>query len=153
MTKMRKIICVLVAMAAIIAACSVVWNEVGRNRTIQAELRTVHMTEIEDGMNGEKLTGQELLGKKVKIGGVTLHRAVYYPQAETLCCFFQNADMNKDIYLAANRECNSMILAKEHGISRVLFEGVSVADLSAGVTVDKTDAQFEKSEIITFALT
>ena len=152
MTRKRKILLVLLAMAVLVAVSGLAWQTVGKQQAIQAEVRTARMTQIENTVPDGILSAQELLSQPVKQGGVTLHRAVYYPQAEALVCFFENEDPNRDIYPAALPNCNATILPDAYGITTYIFEDVPADALAGGVVVEMTDWQFESCKPLTFAL-
>ena len=152
MTSKRKILLVLLAMAALVAVSGLAWQTVGKQQAIRAEVRTAHMTQIENTVPDGILSAQELLAQPVKQDGETLHRAVYYPQAQALVCFFENEDPNRDIYPAALPDCNATILPDTYGITAYIFEDVSADALTGGVVVEMTDWQFESCKPLTFAL-
>ena len=152
MTRKRKILLVLLVMAALVAVSGLAWQTVGKQQAIRAEVRTAHMTQIENTVPDGILSAQELLLQPVKQDGVTLHRAVYYPQAEALVCFFENEDPNRNIYPAALPDCNATILPDTYGITAYIFEDVSADALTGGVVVEMTDWQFESCKPLTFAL-
>lgn len=150
MTRKRKILLLLLAVAALGVASGLAWHTVGKQQTIRAEVRTARMAQIENTVPGGILSAQELLSQPVKQDDVTLHRAVYYPQAETLVCFFENEDPNRDIYPAALPDCNATILPESHGVTAYLFEGVPANALADGIIVEMTDWQFESCKPLTF---
>lgn len=148
----RKVLPVLLAMVVLIAVSGLAWQAVGKQQTIHAEVRTARMAQIESTVPDGILSAQELLAQPAAQDGVTLHRAVYYPQAEALVCFFENEDPNRDIYPAALPDCNPTILPDTYGITAHIFEDVPADALSGGVVVEKTDWQFESCTPLTFAL-
>lgn len=152
MTHKRKILLVLLAMAALVTVSGLAWQAVGRQQAIHAEVRTARMTQIENTVPDGILSAQELLAQPVKQDGVTLHRAVYYPQAEALVCFFEKENPNRDIYPAALPDCNATTLPDTYGITTYIFEQVPVDALTGGVVVEMTDWQFESCKPLTFAL-
>lgn len=152
MTHKRKFLLVLLAMAVLVAVSGLAWQTVGKQQTIQSEMRTARMTQIENTVPDGILSAQELLSQPVKQGGVTLHRAVYYPQAEALVCFFENEDPNRDIYPATLPNCNAAILPDAYGITTYIFEDVPADALAGGVVVEMTDWQFESCKPLTFVL-
>lgn len=150
MKRKLQILLVLLAMAALVAVSGLAWQAVGQQQAIHAEVRTAHMTQIESAVPDGILSAQELLLQPIKRSGVTLHRAVYYPQAEALVCFFENEDPNRDIYPAALPDCNATILPNQYGITTYIFEEVPAEALSSGVVVEMTDWQFERCDPIPF---
>lgn len=152
MKRKLQIMLVLLTMAALVAVSGLAWQTVGKQQTIRAEVRTARMTQIENTVPDGILSAQELLSQPIKQGGVTLHRAVYYPQAQALVCFFENEDPNRDIYPAALPVCNATILPDAYGITAYIFEDVPPDALTGGVVVEMTDWQFESCKPLTFAL-
>lgn len=152
MTRKRKFLLVLLAMAVLVAVSGLAWQTVGKQQTIQSEVRTARMTQIENTVPDGILSAQELLSQPVEQDGVSLHRAAYYPQAEALVCFFESEDPNRDIYPAALPNCNATILPDAYGITAYIFEDVPADALTGGVVVEMTDWQFESCKPLTFAL-
>ena len=152
MTRKRNILRVLRAMAVLVAVSGLAWQTVGKQQAIHAEVRTARMTQIENTVPDGILSTQELLAQPVEQNGVTLHRAVYYPQAETLVCFFENEDPNRNIYPAALPDCNATILPDTYGITAYIFEDMPADAITGGVVVEMTDWQFERCDPVTFLL-
>lgn len=150
MTRKRKTLLALLAMAALVAVSGLAWQTAGKQQAIHAEVRTARMTQIENSVPDGILSAQELLAQPVKQDGVTLHRAVYYPQAEALVCFFEDEDPNRNIYPAALPDCNATILPDTYGITAYIFEDVPSDALTGGVVAEMTDWQFESCNPVTF---
>ena len=131
------------AMLVLILTAGFAWRTAGR-------WQVIHMAQVEHTVPDGILQVQELLVRPAKQSGVTLHRAAYYPQAETLVCFFEGEDPNRDIYPAALPNVNPTILPEKHGITVKIFENVPPEALSGGVTVELTDWQFESCRPVTF---
>lgn len=151
--KKRKLVLLLCAMAALVVLSGLAWQAAGRYSAIHAELRTPHMEQVEETLASGTLTRQELLAEPVKKDGVVLHRAAYYPEAQTLVCFLQNADPHRDIYLDRLPDLNYTQTADAYGISTLVFEGVPPEALGGGLVVDRTNWQFESSHPVVFPLT
>ena len=152
MAKTKKLWLAVAAMAALVAISGLAWQAAGKYQAVHAELRTARMEQAEAAAPDGGLQAQELLAQPAAQDGVTLHRAAYYPQAQTLICFFEDEDPNRDIYLAALPDVNATILPEEYGITARVFEDVPPEALSGGIVVDLTDWQFESSHPVTFAL-
>lgn len=150
MTRKRKTLLMLLAMAVLVAVSGLAWQTVGKQQAIHAEVRTARMTQIENSVPDGILSAQELLAQPIEQGGVTLHRAVYYPQAEALVCFFEDEDPNRNIYPAALPDCNATILPDTYGITAYIFEDVPSDALTGGVVAEMTDWQFESCNPVTF---
>lgn len=150
MTRKRKTLLMLLAMAVLVAVSGLAWQTAGKQQAIHAEVRTARMTQIENTVPDGILSAQELLAQPVKQDGVTLHRAVYYPQAEALVCFFEDEDPNRNIYPAALPDCNATILPDTYGITAYIFEDVPADALTGGVVAEMTDWQFESCNPVTF---
>lgn len=150
MTRKRKTLLALLAMAALVAVSGLAWQTVGKQQAIHAEVRTARMTQIENTVPDGILSAQELLAQPIEQGGVTLHRAVYYSQAEALVCFFEDEDPNRNIYPAALPDCNATILPDTYGITAYIFEDVPADALTGGVIAEMTDWQFESCDPVTF---
>lgn len=151
MTKAKQRGLAVAAMLALIIAVYFAWQALGKQQTIHAELRTARMEQAEATAPDGVLQAQELLAGPAEQDGVTLHRAVYYPQARALVCFFEQGDPHRDIYLAALPEAASTALPEEYGITAEIFEDVPPEALAGGVVVDMTDWQFESSHPVLFA--
>lgn len=136
----------------LVALAVVLWHTAGIHRAVHTEVRTAYMDQLEQLLSGGVLTRSELRSNKIKVNGVTLHRAAYYPQAKTLICFLENADPHRDIYLESQPERNGGAFPERHGISYVYFEHVSPADLSGSLIVDLTDWDFETSNPVALPL-
>lgn len=150
MTRKRNILLVLLVMAALVAVSGLAWQTIGRQQAIHAEVRTARMTQIENTVPDGILSEQELLSQPVEQDGVTLHRAVYYPQAEALVCFFENENPNRNIYPVALPGCNPTILPDTYGITTYIFEDVPADALTGGIVAEMTDWQFESCTPLTF---
>ena len=150
--KKRKYILLLCAIFVFMVLAAVAWHKVGVYRAIHAEIRTVHMEQIEQRLGGDKLERQELRESKAEVDGVILHRAVYYPQAETLVCFLENEDPHRDIYLENWPDKNAGTFPERHGISFVYFEGIAPADLNRALIVDMTNWDFDTSNPVSLPL-
>lgn len=151
--KNRKIVLLLCAIAALVVLSGLAWQTAGRYSAIHAELRTVHMEQVEKGLGGGTLARQELLAEPVKKDGVVLHRAAYYPEAQTLVCFLQNVEPHRDVFLERLPNLNYIQTADAYGISTLVFEDVPPDALGGGLVVDQTDWQFESSNPVVFPLT
>lgn len=151
-TNTRKRVLLLFAVLVIAVLAVIIWHTVGVYRAVHAEISTVHMDQLEQQLGGEKLTRQELRNGKVVVDGVTLHRAVYYPQAETLVCFLENENPHRDIYLEGLPDKNGGAFPERHGISFVYFEAVSPADLDRALIVDMTNWDFDTSNPVSLPL-
>ena len=152
MAKTKKLWLAVAAMAALVAISGLAWQAAGKYQAVHAELRTARMEQAEAAAPDGGLQAQELLAQPAAQDGVTLHRAAYYPQAQTLICFFEDEDPNRDIYLAALPAINATILPAEYGLTTAIFEDVPPEALAGGIVVDLTDWQFECSQPVTFAL-
>lgn len=150
MKRRKTIIPAILIIAVLILTAGFAWRTAGRRQIIHTEVRTAHMAQVESTVPDGILQVQELLVRPAKQSGVTLHRAAYYPQAETLVCFFEGEDPNRDIYPAALPNVNPTILPEKHGITVKIFENVPPEALSDGVTVELTDWQFESCHPVTF---
>ena len=144
--KTKNNILLICGILVIAVLAVLVWWNVGKHNAIHAEMRTVHMTEIEATLDGAKLTGQELLPQAVTSDGVTLQRVVYYPQAETLLCFFSKLGAYQSITLGADSSAAASELGQSFGVSTVVFEGVTNASKAGSIEIHRdetTGAQFE----------
>lgn len=151
--KKRRTLPLLLALAALVALSGLAGRSAGRYSAIHAELRTPHMAQVENALASGALARQELLEQPVEQDGVILHRAAYYPEAQTLVCFLQNADPHRDIYLDRLPDLNYTQTADAYGISTLVFEGVPPEALDGGLVVDRTNWQFESSHPVVFPLT
>lgn len=152
MAKTKKLWLAAAAMAALVVISGLAWQAAGKYQAIHANIGTVLMEQAARTAPDGVLQAQELLAEPVEQDGVTLHRAAYYPQAQTLICFFEGEDPNRDIYLAALPDANAIILPEEYGITTEIFEDVPPEALAGGIVVELTDWQFESAHPVTFAL-
>ena len=152
MTRTKKFWLAAAAMAALVVISGLAWQAAGKYQAIHANIGTVLMEQAARTAPDGVLQAQELLAEPVEQDGVTLHRAAYYPQAQTLICFFEGEDPNRDIYLAALPDANAIILPEEYGITTEIFEDVPPEALAGGIVVELTDWQFESAHPVTFAL-
>lgn len=152
MAKTKKFWLAAAAMAALVVISGLAWQAAGKYQAIHANIGTVLMEQAARTAPDGVLQAQELLAEPVEQDGVTLHRAAYYPQAQTLICFFEGEDPNRDIYLAALPDANAIILPEEYGITTEIFEDVPPEALAGGIVVELTDWQFESAHPVTFAL-
>lgn len=152
MAKTKKLWLAVAAMAALVVISGLAWQAAGKYQAIHANIGTVLMEQAARTAPDGVLQAQELLAEPVEQDGVTLHRAAYYPQAQTLICFFEGEDPNRDIYLAALPDANAIILPEEYGITTEIFEDVPPEALAGGIVVELTDWQFESAHPVTFAL-
>ena len=151
MKQTGKIVLAVGAMALLVFGSGLAWQTVGQYQAVHAEVRTAHMSQMENTAPDGILSAQELLAQPAEQDGVTLHRAVYYPQAQALVCFFEQGDPHRNIYLAALPEAASTTLPEEYGITAEIFEDVPPEALAGGIVVDMTDWQFESSHPVLFA--
>lgn len=151
MAKTRNIILAVAAMAVLVFASGFAWQTVGRHQAIHAELRTARMEQAENAAPDGILQAQELLARPAEQQGVTLHRAVYYPQAQALVCFFSGEDPHRDIYLAALPDINPTVLPASYGVTAEIFEDVPPEALAGGVVIELTDWQFESANPVVFS--
>lgn len=152
MTRTKKFWLAAAAMLALAAISGLAWQAAGKYQAIHAKIATVRMEQAARTAPDGVLQAHELLAEPVEQDGVTLHRAAYYPQAQTLICFFEGEDPNRDIYLAALPDANAIILPEEYGITTEIFEDVPPEALAGGIVVELTDWQFESAHPVTFAL-
>ena len=152
MAKTKKFWLAAAAMLALAAISGLAWQAAGKYQAIHAKIGTVRMEQAARTAPDCVLQAQELLAGPLEQDGVTLHRAAYYPQAQTLICFFEGEDPNRDIYLAALPDANAIILPEEYGITTEIFEDVPPEALAGGIVVELTDWQFESAHPVTFAL-
>ena len=152
MAKTKKLWLAVAAMAALVVISGLAWQAAGKYQAIHANIGTVLMEQAARTAPDGVLQAQELLAGPLEQDGVTLHRAAYYPQAQTLICFFEGEDPNRDIYLAALPDANAIILPEEYGITTEIFEDVPPEALAGGIVVELTDWQFESAHPVTFAL-
>ena len=144
----------LLAAGCLVAAAAggLTWWSLGRTQAIHAEVRTAAMEQAESAAPGGILQVQELLSAPVTQSGLTMHRAAYYPEAQALVCFTSGKDMFRDIYLTDLPDCNGTSFPDAYGISFEVFEPVPAQALAGGIVYELTDAQFESSNPVTFAL-
>ena len=109
------------------------------------------MEQAENAAPDGILQAQELLARPAEQQDVTLHRAVYYPQAQALVCFFSGEDPHRDIYLAALPGINPTVLPKSYGVTAEIFEDVPPEALAGGVVIELTDWQFESANPVVFS--
>ena len=150
MTKTKKDVlwgCVIV-LACVLAYCIV--GKVQQYNYIHSEYRTGAMSVQKDP--SEPFEARELISKKQKSDGVTLYRAAYYPEAETLMLWFGGAEPARDIYVDDEQAKNYMSVSEKHGIGLVVFENVPTDAIPKTVTVAKTDIQYESEKLVTFSL-
>ncbi len=150
MTKTKKDVlwgCVIV-LACVLAYCIV--GRVQQYNYIHSEYRTGAMSVQKDP--SEPFEVHELISKKQKNDGVTLYRAAYYPEAETLMLWFGGAEPARDIYIDDQQAKNYMSVSAKHGVGLVVFEDVPSDAIPETVTVAKTDIQYEAEKLVTFSL-
>lgn len=150
MTKTKKNI---LGLCVIVLACVIVFAVVGKVQQydyIHSEYRTGAMSVQKDP--SEPFEVRELISNKQKSDGVTLYRAAYYPEAETLMLWFGGAEPARDIYIDDEQAKNYMSVSEKHGVGLVVFEDVPTDAIPKTVTVAKTDIQYEGEKLVTFSL-
>ncbi len=150
MTKSKKTVFRVCAVVLAIVLALAVIGKVQQYRYIHSEYRTGAMSVQKDP--SEAFEVRELIAEKQKSDGVTLYRAAYYPEAETLMLWFGGAEPARDIYIDDRQAKNYMSVSEKHGVGLVVFEDVPADAIPKTVTVAKTDIQYESEKLVTFSL-
>ena len=94
-TKKTALWACVIVLACMLSYCIV--SKVQQYNYIHSEYRTGAMSVQKDP--SETFEVRELISEKQRNGGVTLYRAAYYPEAETLMLWFGGAEPARDIYI------------------------------------------------------
>ena len=92
-TKKTALWACVIVLACMLSYCIV--SKVQQYNYIHSEYRTGAMSVQKDP--SETFEVRELISEKQRNGGVTLYRAAYYPEAETLMLWFGGAEPARDI--------------------------------------------------------